>query len=96
MADQEKPKRKPISEHTSAELYALDFAAMSPAERAEFRAELKEKPGHGPHSTAVVHRIWAEAEARWSDWIKDHPEDAERPPPAQAPTAPRRGEAKGD
>jgi hypothetical protein len=75
MADEEKPKRKPIVEMTSAELYALDFAKMEPAERAAFRDELIEKPGHGPLASQREHRIYAEAHARWSDWIKDHPED---------------------
>ena len=75
MADEDKPKRKPIVEMTSAELYALDFAKMEPAERAAFRDELIEKPGHGPLATPREHRIYAEAHARWSDWVKDHPDD---------------------
>jgi hypothetical protein len=72
---EDKPKRKPIVEMTSQDLYALDFAAMDPAERAAFRDELLEKPGHGPMATAREHRIYAEAHARWSDWIREHPED---------------------
>jgi hypothetical protein len=60
---------------TSAELYALDFAKMDAAERAAFRDELIEKPGHGPMASPREHRIYAEAHARWSDWVKDHPED---------------------
>jgi len=64
-----------IKDMTSAELYALDFAKMEPGERAAFRDELHEKPGHGPLAPAAEHRIYAEAHARWSDWVKDHPED---------------------
>jgi hypothetical protein len=64
-----------IKDMTSQELYALDFAKMEPGERAAFRDELHEKPGHGPLAPAAEHRIYAEAHARWSDWIKDHPED---------------------
>jgi hypothetical protein len=64
-----------IKDMTSQELYALDFAKMSASDRAEFRDELTEKPGHGPLATPREHRIYAEAHARWSDWIKDHPED---------------------
>jgi len=77
-----------IKDMTSAELYALDFAKMEPGERAAFRDELHEKPGHGPLAPAAEHRIYAEAHARWSDWVKDHPEDdvpAKQlaPPPVQ-------------
>jgi hypothetical protein len=94
MADEEKPKRKPIVEMTSAELYALDFAKMEPAERAAFRDELIEKPGHGPLAPQREHRIYAEAHARWSDWIKDHPEDdvaeGHKPQPRPDGTSPRR------
>ena len=64
-----------IKDMTSAELYALDFAKMSAGERAAFRDELDEKPGYGPLAPAAEHRIYAEAHARWSDWVKDHPED---------------------
>jgi hypothetical protein len=92
MADATKPKRKPISEMSSVELHALDFAAMSPAERAEYRAEVDQKPGHGPASGAATHRIWAEAEARWSDWIKAHPED-DRPKVASPGPMTRSGPA---
>jgi len=67
-----------IKDMTSADLYALDFAKMEPAERAAFRDELHEKPGHGPLASPREHRIYAEAHARWSDWIKDHPEDDDR------------------
>jgi hypothetical protein len=64
-----------IKDMTSQELYALDFEKMEPGERAAFRDELHEKPGHGPLAPAAEHRIYAEAHARWFDWIKDHPED---------------------
>jgi hypothetical protein len=86
MADSETPKRKPIVEMTSVELYALDFAAMTPADRAEFAAELKAKPGHGPLATQAQHQRYAEAHARWHTWVESHPEDADladkAPPPA--------------
>ena len=64
-----------IKDMTSPELYALDFAKMEPGERAAFRDELHEKPGHGPLAPAAEHRIYAEAHARGSDWVRDHPED---------------------
>ena len=64
-----------IKDMTSTELYAFDFAKMEPGERAAFRDELFEKPGHGPLASQSEHRIYSEAHARWSDWIKDHPED---------------------
>jgi len=64
-----------IKDMTSQELYSLDFAKMSAGERAAFRDELNEKPEHGPLAPAAEHRIYAEAHARWSDWVKDHPED---------------------
>ena len=73
-----------IKDMTSAELYELDFAKMEPGERAAFRDELHEKPGHGPLAPASEHRIYAESHARWSDWVKDHPEDDE--PLATKPT----------
>ena len=64
-----------IKDMTSTELYALDFSKMEPGERDAFRDELIEKPGHGPLASQAEHRIYAEAHARWSDWVKDHPED---------------------
>jgi hypothetical protein len=84
-----------IKDMTSAELYELDFAKMSADERAAFRDELNEKPGHGPLAPAAEHRIYAEAHARWSDWIKDHPEDVEasrlNPQKTQLPKNPQGG-----
>ena len=73
-----------IKDMTSAELYALELAKMEPGERAAFRDELHKKPGHGPLAPAAEHRIYAEAHARWSDWIKDHPEDDATPPRGEA------------
>ena len=71
-----------IKDMTSQELYSLDFAKMSADERAAFRDELNEKPGHGPLASPREHRIYAEAHARWSDWVKDHPEDDTEGKPA--------------
>ena len=68
-----------IKDMTTAELYALDFEKMSAGDLAEFRTELFDKPGHGPMAPANEHRRYAEAHARWSDWVKGHPEDGESP-----------------